>query len=66
MATKQELVDEAAFILEQEGWMLSRFARDTMSSRLSHFSDRYKAWQEKVKAYRAEHPNEWPEPPDNS
>ena len=66
MATKQEILDEAAFILEQEGWMLSRYANDTHSSRLGRFSERYKAWEAKVKAYRAEHPNEWPEPPDNS
>jgi len=66
MPTKQELAEEAAFILEQEGWMLGRFARDTMSSRLEHFSERYQAWQAKVKEYRAAHPDEWPEPPDNS
>ena len=66
MASKEELQAEAAFILEQEGWQLSRWARDTGSARLRRFAERYEAWQAKVKALRKSGAQEWPEPPDNS
>ncbi len=63
---KQPLLEEAALILEQEGWQLSRLARETSSRRLSDFSKREQTWAEKVKQYRKDHPGEWEEPPDNS
>jgi len=66
MATKQELLDQAAFILEQEGWLVGRAARDTGSSRLRQFHERYAEWQAKVKLFREQHPGEWAIPPDNS
>jgi uncharacterized protein YodC (DUF2158 family) len=65
-SAKQSLLEEAAFILEQEGWLVGRAAHDTSSGRLTRFATRYTAWQAKVKSYRESHPGEWQEPPDNS
>jgi hypothetical protein len=61
-----ELRAEAAFILEQEGWLVGRYARDIHSMRLTIFFERFSSWLEKVKAFRVANPNAWPEPPDNS
>jgi hypothetical protein len=61
-----ELKAEAALILEQEGWLIGRAARDMPSARLEWFDERLRSWLEKVKAFRAANPNTWPEPPDNS
>jgi hypothetical protein len=67
---KDELLAEAALILEQEGWLLERMYRETSSARIRSFNDRYKAWQRKVVEARLQGPLEatgmWPEPPDNS
>ena len=61
------LLDEAALILEQEGWLLARMVHDgNQSSRLRRLSERSRAWQNKVDAFRAKHPGVWREPPDNS
>jgi hypothetical protein len=64
--TKEELLADAAFILEQEGWLVKRHAHENPHTRMARFSERYAAWQEEVNAFRKEHPGEWPEPPDNS
>ncbi len=63
---KTLLLEEAALILEQEGWLLQRLAQETGSGRLRRFFRRYEAWQTKVNAWRSKHPETWPEPPDNS
>lgn len=62
------LLEEAAFILEQEGWLLGRIQHDGggTSRRVGQFADRYSEWSAKVKIWRAQHPGVWPEPPDNS
>ena len=65
--TRDELLAEAALILEQEGWLLARWLHENPhSSRLKQFATRYKEWQDKVTEYRKEHPEDWTEPPDNS
>jgi hypothetical protein len=64
--TKQSLLEDGAFILEQEGWMLARWARETSSSRIRQFSERYEAWVSRVRAFREANPGVWKEPPDNS
>ena len=64
--SRQALEAEAALILEQEGWVLVRLSRESPSGRLRQFAERYQAWQDKVKEFRAAHPEQWPEPPDNS
>lgn len=66
METKQKLIEEAAFILEQEGWVAEMLAREIGNSRLRRFGERYRQWQNKVKEFRKENPTEWEEPPDNS
>jgi hypothetical protein len=66
MLTKQELLEQAAYILEQEGWLIGRAARDTGSTRLKQFYERYAAWQAEVRALREAQPGEWAAPPDNS
>lgn len=66
MATKNEFLEEAAVILEQEGWLISRYARDTGSNRLRRFAERVDKWQDAVDAFRLVQPDEWPRPPDNS
>jgi len=43
--TKNELLEQAALILEQEGWLICRYARETGSGRMRDFADRYKEWQ---------------------
>jgi len=63
--TKQELLEAAALILEQEGWVIERFAYENCSSRLNHLAKRYRDWQNQVNQARAEG-QEWPVPPDNS
>ncbi len=65
-STKDELLLEAAIILEQEGWLVVRQANDTGSRRLRNFAERYSEWQKKVKAARERDQTMWPEPPDNS
>jgi hypothetical protein len=64
METKEKLMEEAALILEQEGWLIERCAHETGGSRLRRFSERYKDWQSKVKSFREQDLNVWPEPPD--
>jgi hypothetical protein len=64
--TKEELLAEGALILEQEGWLIGRFAHETKSARLKWFFERYQEWQKKVKQFREQFPGEWQEPPDNS
>jgi hypothetical protein len=64
--TKEELIMEAALILEQEGWLADRFAYELKNSRLRRFAERYINWQKKVNDFRNNFPNEWPIPPDNS
>lgn len=66
MALKDDLLAEAALILEQEGWLTTFYAHETNSTRLRDFSDRYKEWQEKVDSARNQDPTMWPQPPDNS
>lgn len=64
---RQALLEEAAFILEQEGWLLGRLKHEGRSgSRVNQFADRQQAWLDRVRAYRAQNPGVWPEPPDNS
>jgi hypothetical protein len=64
---RQSLLENAALILEQEGWLLGRMVYVSGSSRrLQQFADRYQEWQDQVKAYRDANPGVWPEPPDNS
>jgi hypothetical protein len=63
---KEELESEAAYILEQEGWLAGLFAHELGSSRLQRFAERYNAWQKRVNEFREKYPNEWPIPPDNS
>jgi hypothetical protein len=64
--TKEELLAEGAFILEQEGWLIWRYVRETESRRLRNFAERYQEWRNKVKQFREQFPGEWQEPPDNS
>jgi hypothetical protein len=64
--TKEELLAEAALILEQEGWLVRRHAYENPLTRMGRFAERYRVWQEKVKAFRVENPEAWPEPTDNS
>jgi hypothetical protein len=64
--TKEELESEAALILEQEGWLLTRLARETNSARLRRLAERYESWLASVSAFRVLYPGRWPEPPDNS
>jgi hypothetical protein len=66
MTEQEKLLAEAAFILEQEGWILRRSARESRSSRMGQFADRYEAWQAKLDAFRAHNPGQWPVPTDNS
>jgi hypothetical protein len=65
---KQELLEMAALILEQEGWLAGRFAHEINNGRLRRFSDRYQAWQAKLNQFREQAPdnNGWPVPEDNS
>lgn len=63
---RNELEAEAAYILEQEGWIIGRLAHETQNSRARDFYDRYKQWKQKVNQFRTSNPNDWPEPPDNS
>lgn len=65
MYSKDELLAEAAFILEQEGWLIGRAAHEIGSRRLAAFEKRYQEWREKVKEFRKLNPD-WKEPPDNS
>ena len=64
----QTLLEEAALILEQEGWLVERAGYDTGSSRMRRFGERYRAWQTKVDEFRKSTPQAeaWPKPPDNS
>ena len=64
--TKEELVLEGALILEQEGWLVQRMAREYPSRRIEAFADRYFEWQQKVNSFRKEGNSDWPVPPDNS
>lgn len=64
--TKDELLAQAAQILEQEGWLVERMAREAVSHRLDSFAERYRLWQQEVDAYRALNPDAWLAPPDNS
>lgn len=64
---KDELLLEAATILEQEGWLVCRQANDVSSHRWSNFAERYTEWQQKVRQAREADPDAmWQEPPDNS
>lgn len=67
-STKDELLEEAAEILEQEGWLVGRHAHELSgsSARWNAFSKRYSSWQEKVNQARKQGLDMWPEPPDNS
>ncbi len=64
--TKEELLSQAALILEQEGWLIQRMARESASHRLDSFAERYRHWQQELDAFRALNPDAWLEPPDNS
>jgi hypothetical protein len=64
---KEQLLAEAALILEQEGWLVTRIARESGGHRIRAFSARYEAWQAKVAALRLCSPDDhWPAPCDNS
>ncbi len=64
---RQPLLEEAALVLEQEGWLLGRMQHEGRGGgRINQFADRHKQWLEKIKAFRVQNPNTWPEPPDNS
>ncbi|MCK9567895.1 hypothetical protein M0R72_02960 [Candidatus Pacearchaeota archaeon] len=67
--TKEELMADGAYILEQEGWLIDRAANSEYGAgnrRLMSFSERYVDWQRRVKEFRQQNPGVWPEPPDNS
>ncbi len=65
--SKDELLAEAALILEQEGWLVVRQAHETGSHRLKKFAARYEVWRAKVAEARRLDPKVmWPEAPDNS
>ena len=69
MNIKEELLAEAALILEQEGWLIRRFAHEIGSSRLRMFAKRYENWQNQVNEFREQSPENlqnWPIPLDNS
>ncbi len=64
---RQQLLETAALILEQEGWLLGRMVYEGgVGRRILQFSERYREWQDQVQAYRTQHPGAWPEPLDNS
>jgi hypothetical protein len=63
---RRDLEAQAALILEQEGWLVGRQAHESGSSRMTAFNDRIVAWRRELQEFRANHPSEWPEPPDNS
>lgn len=65
-ASAGKLLAEAALILEQEGWMLARLAREFNSGRLRAFAERYEPWKKRVQEARKLDPDMWPEPEDNS
>jgi len=65
--SQRAFLEEAALILEQEGWLVSRHSREEpRSRRWGDFATRYEAWKARVEMYRGAHPGKWPEPPDNS
>lgn len=69
ISTRQELEAEGAYILEQEGWLLGRAVNSEWGAgqgRMRSFWERYADWQRRVKEFRAQNPEAWPEPPDNS
>lgn len=69
ITTRQELEAEGAYILEQEGWLLGRAVNSEWGAgqrRMRSFWERYADWQRRVNEFRAQNPDVWPEPPDNS
>lgn len=64
---RQYLLEQAALILEQEGWLLARMTHDGVGGRrVAQFRDRFEEWRQKVKEFRNQNAEVWPEPPDNS
>jgi hypothetical protein len=64
---RNHLLEQAALILEQEGWLLARMTHDGVGgNRVARFRDRFEAWQQKVREFRDHNAGVWPEPPDNS